>query len=46
MKALIFDPEARRGLRLSEVAEPQPSRTQALIDVHAVSLTAFAGSAK
>jgi NADPH2:quinone reductase len=38
MKALIFDPEAKRGLRLSDVAEPQPSRTQALIEAHAVSL--------
>src|SRR5580658_10333796 len=38
MKALIFDPEARRGLRLSEVADPHPSRAQALIEVHAVSL--------
>ncbi len=38
MRALIFDPNARRGLRFGEVAEPKPTAAQALIEVHAISL--------
>jgi NADPH:quinone reductase-like Zn-dependent oxidoreductase len=38
MKALIFDPNARCGLRFAEVAEPKPTATQALVEVHAISL--------
>jgi NADPH:quinone reductase-like Zn-dependent oxidoreductase len=38
MKALIFDPTAPRGLRLGEASEPTPTRSQALVEVHAASL--------
>ena len=38
MKALIFDPSARRGLRFGDVAEPKPTAAQALVEVRAVSL--------
>ena len=38
MKALIFDPNARRGLRFGEVVEPKPTAAQALVEVHAISL--------
>jgi NADPH:quinone reductase len=38
MKALIVDPNARRGLRFGEVAEPTPTAAQALVKVHAISL--------
>jgi len=38
MKALLFDPTARRGLRFGDVAEPKPTATQALIEVRAISL--------
>jgi NADPH:quinone reductase-like Zn-dependent oxidoreductase len=38
MKALIFDPTTRHGLRFGDVAEPKPVPTQALVEVHAVSL--------
>src|ERR1700761_2890728 len=38
MKALTFDPNARRGLRFADVAEPQPTAMQALVEVHAISL--------
>jgi NADPH:quinone reductase-like Zn-dependent oxidoreductase len=38
MKALIFDPNARRGLRFGDVAEPKPTAAQALVEVHAISL--------
>jgi hypothetical protein len=38
MKALIFDPHARRGLRFGDVGEPKPTAAQALVEVHAISL--------
>jgi hypothetical protein len=38
MKALIFDPNARSGLRFGNVAEPDPTAAQALLEVHAISL--------
>lgn len=38
MQALILDPGAPRGLRFGEAAEPQPTATQALVEVHAISL--------
>jgi len=38
MKALISDPNARRGLRFGDVAEPEPTAAQALVEVHAISL--------
>jgi len=38
MKALIFDPTAPGGLRLGEAPDPTPTRSQALVAVHAVSL--------
>jgi len=38
MKALIFDPTAPGGLRLGEAPEPTPKPSQALVEVHAVSL--------
>ncbi|MCX5358184.1 zinc-binding dehydrogenase [Streptomyces sp. NBC_00124] len=38
MRALIYDPEAPAGLRLTTVPEPMPHDSQVLIDVHAVSL--------
>ena len=38
MKALIVDPNARRGLRFAEVAEPTPTAAQALVEVRAISL--------
>jgi len=38
MKALIFDPTQPRGVRLGEAPDPTPSPSQALIEVHAVSL--------
>jgi NADPH2:quinone reductase len=38
MKALIFDPTQPRGVRLGEAPEPTPTPSQALIEVHAVSL--------
>lgn len=38
MKALIADPNERRGLRFGEVAEPKPSEGQAIVEVHAISL--------
>jgi NADPH:quinone reductase len=37
MKALVFDPKAKRGLRLGDVAEPNPTAGQALVEVHAIS---------
>jgi NADPH2:quinone reductase len=36
--ALIHDVNAPQGLRLAEVAEPVPQTSQALIEVHSVSL--------
>lgn len=38
MRALIYDPEAPAGLRLSTVPEPVVHDSQVLIEVHAVSL--------
>lgn len=38
MKALIFDPTQPRGVRLGEAPDPTPTPSQALIEVHAVSL--------
>lgn len=38
MKALIFDPTEPRGIRLGDVAEPTPTKSQALVEVHAASL--------
>src|SRR5438105_15321951 len=38
MQALLYDPEADHGLRLGEVAGPQPGPSQALIRVAATSL--------
>jgi NADPH:quinone reductase len=38
MRALIFDPSAQRGLRFGELAAPNPAPSQALVEVHAISL--------
>jgi len=38
MRALIYDPTSPRGLRLGVAPEPEPSASQALVEVHAVSL--------
>lgn len=38
MKALIVDPNARRGLRFGDLAEPMPTAAQALVEVHSISL--------
>jgi len=38
MKALVYDPDAAHGLHFSEVAEPRPSPSQALIGVEAAAL--------
>src|SRR3954471_10429965 len=38
MKALIFDPSAPRGIRLGDAPAPIPTRSQALVEVHATSL--------
>ena len=38
MRALIFDPTAPRGMRFSEVAAVNPAPSQALVEVHAISL--------
>ncbi|GAA3648127.1 zinc-binding dehydrogenase [Nonomuraea antimicrobica] len=38
MRALIYDPDAARGVRFGEVDEPQPRESQALIKVEAASL--------
>ena len=39
MKALIVDPNGRRGLRFGEVTEPTTTAAQALVEVHAISLS-------
>lgn len=38
MRALVYDPEARHGLRLGEAPEPEPRSSQALVEVRATSL--------
>jgi NADPH:quinone reductase len=38
MKALIFDPTVPRGIRFNEVADVSPAPSQALVEVHAISL--------
>ncbi|XXT15033.1 hypothetical protein WME94_32775 [Sorangium sp. So ce429] len=38
MRALVHDPGQPRGLRAAEVPPPAPAPSQALIEVHAVSL--------
>ncbi|WP_438039668.1 zinc-binding dehydrogenase [Sorangium sp. So ce128] len=38
MRALVYDPSQPRGLRFAEVPPPAPAPSQALIEVHAVSL--------
>ena len=38
MKALVHDPHAAHGLRLGEAPDPTPRRSQALVEVGAVSL--------
>ncbi|WP_437498495.1 zinc-binding dehydrogenase [Sorangium sp. So ce1099] len=38
MRALVYDPGQPRGLRSAEVPPPAPAPSQALIEVHAVSL--------
>ncbi|WP_418005999.1 zinc-binding dehydrogenase [Mycobacterium sp. PDNC021] len=38
MRALVYAPDAPANLRFDEVAEPSPTESQALIDVHAIAL--------
>ena len=38
MRAIVADPEAEDGVAIHEVAEPEPARSEALVDVHAISL--------
>ena len=38
MQALVYDPDAPQGLRLGEAPEAQPEASQAVVEVHAVSL--------
>lgn len=38
MRAVIYDPDAPAKLRLSEVDEPVPAESHALIEVHAIAL--------
>ncbi|RUY84048.1 oxidoreductase, partial [Mesorhizobium sp. M7A.F.Ca.CA.001.10.2.1] len=38
MLALVISPESATGLRLADVAEPQPASNEALVSVHATSL--------
>ncbi|WP_437313068.1 zinc-binding dehydrogenase [Sorangium sp. So ce385] len=38
MRALVYDPTQPRGLRFADVPPPEPAPSQALVEVHAVSL--------
>jgi NADPH2:quinone reductase len=38
MRALVYDPGAPAGLRLGDAPDPVPQRSQALVDVRAISL--------
>jgi NADPH:quinone reductase len=38
MRALVADPGAEGGIAIHEVAEPEPARGEALVDIHAISL--------
>lgn len=38
VRALVYAPDAPANLRFDEVAEPSPTESQALIDVHAIAL--------
>jgi NADPH:quinone reductase-like Zn-dependent oxidoreductase len=38
MRAVIYDPAARHGLRLGEAPEPRPGERQALVEVRAIAL--------
>jgi NADPH:quinone reductase len=38
MQALIHDPDAPSGLRLGEAPDPEPGRSQALVEVRALSV--------
>ncbi|WP_437933618.1 zinc-binding dehydrogenase [Sorangium sp. So ce341] len=38
MRALVYDPGQPRGLRFADVPPPDPAPSQALVEVHAVSL--------
>ncbi len=38
MRALLFDPDAPQGLELGETSDPEPGRSEALIEVAATSL--------
>jgi NADPH:quinone reductase len=38
VRALVADPGAPGGISIQEVSEPEPARSEALVDVHAISL--------
>jgi NADPH:quinone reductase-like Zn-dependent oxidoreductase len=38
MRAIVYDPSQPRGLRSADVPPPDPTPSQALVEVHAVSL--------